>query len=1409
MRAGRPQLPRSAIPAGLAAASFALAFAQRPGKTVFDTRIELSADPSLFLHRVAQLWSSTGDLGHLQSGQFVGYLFPMAPWFAFVQWTGMPMWVGQRLWLGALIALAAWGVVRLMDELYSTRRGLAHLTAGVLYAANPYVAVWTTRGSVALLAYAAVPWLMLAAHRGLREPRGWTWPALTGLILAASGAGVNAAIVLWILPAPVALIVYEAIVLRRGLWRVRSFGWRAFLCSLLGVAWWAIPLLLESRYGTDFLSFTEQPSSVWATTSMSESIRLLGYWLLYLGIGGRAVVSLASTYLFSAPVILATFLVPLFAFASVRWTRGWRYGPFFCLLAVAALLVMFAGFPSGTPLRGTLTSLYFDLKPLRFLRTSYKAAPLVGVSLACLCGAGLAALPRRGLRGAALGAVAAAVVVLFALPLFEGRAIDKPQEYGAVPAAWTTAIKDAERTTPPGRRIMLLPGELFGFYRWGETVSSVGPALSKRPILVREVVPYADPHAAQLQDSVDDLIQQGRLVPGQLPPLLGLMGVGQVLVTADSLPAQSGALDPSAVQEALARQPGFERPAASYGPTRTYAPLAGRSGETVRVPDLRRYATPSSRAPGIVRVHPVTGAAVVDGDAVGVTELAANGMLSDDRALFYAGDIDRTQLARLAGDGAALVLTDSNRRRVLGASLLRANQGPTMGSDDPIPRGWPSYDLFGSHGTAAQTVAQYSGLRYLRSPVDPGYALQPERRAYAALDGSLSTAWAPAPFAPIDHRYLEMGFSRPRDVETIRVHPTGGAAELAVSVNGGNERRFALRPGWSSLTLHARAVDKLRVRMVSGVGLDELQIPGLQVRESLRAPQVLTSEARGLDLSHSPVSILLQRSTADFPYRSSGGGDSEPGLERDLSLPVGRTFDLSGWASVSPTASDAALDRLAGVDATWSFQSSGRFEGIAGRRASSAFDGQADTAWIGAGERPWLSVSAPRAFTLDTLQLSRGPADYSFPTKVAVSTNNGVRLEAPVGTDGSVRLGRTITGRDLRIDVIAARGGRLPAVAISEIHAGSLRPPAVNRSGPFATRCGELTVSGGGATADARVTGTLEALDSGGPLRLRGCDKLTLPAGATHLSASAGAAMRPDHLALTSAAPVPLATSGPPGTVSPGGNDGSGTHVRLALNRPAWLVFGESYSSGWHASCRGATGGWKELNSPVPIDGFANGWKVSADCREARFDFRPQRLANVGYYVSGAACIGMLGLLLVPLLRRRRATGSFAAAVEEVALQEPQYVGGGIRDPIVRPGLVLSLTAGVAVALLSGFLFGLRAGAALGPAAAVLLMIGVNARRLLALGALALATIPIIYLVHPAARLNNLSFDFATHYVAAHWAGVAAVWCIAAAALLDARVLRNGGGKPAQEPRPSTNSHGPEPAQPIDDRALAERQRMD
>ena len=88
---------------------------------------------------------------------------------------GLPMWFAHRLWLGALLALAAYGIVRLLDALSDRPRGALHVVAAAVYVVNPYVAVYADRTTVALLAYAALPWMLLIVHRGLRAPRSWLW----------------------------------------------------------------------------------------------------------------------------------------------------------------------------------------------------------------------------------------------------------------------------------------------------------------------------------------------------------------------------------------------------------------------------------------------------------------------------------------------------------------------------------------------------------------------------------------------------------------------------------------------------------------------------------------------------------------------------------------------------------------------------------------------------------------------------------------------------------------------------------------------------------------------------------------------------------------------------------------------------------------------------------------------------------------------------------------------------------------------------------------------------------------------------------------------------------------------------------------------------------------------------------
>ena len=78
-----------ALAAALAALAFVLALLQRPGQASSDTKIDLHVDPAGFLGDVASAWSSTGDLGHVQGGQYGGYLFPMGPFFALAHALGV------------------------------------------------------------------------------------------------------------------------------------------------------------------------------------------------------------------------------------------------------------------------------------------------------------------------------------------------------------------------------------------------------------------------------------------------------------------------------------------------------------------------------------------------------------------------------------------------------------------------------------------------------------------------------------------------------------------------------------------------------------------------------------------------------------------------------------------------------------------------------------------------------------------------------------------------------------------------------------------------------------------------------------------------------------------------------------------------------------------------------------------------------------------------------------------------------------------------------------------------------------------------------------------------------------------------------------------------------------------------
>ena len=1380
-----------AIPAALALGAFALALLQRPGWASSDTKIDLHVEPGRFLADVAAVWTESGALGHVQGGQYGGYLFPMGPFFALGHALGLAPWLVHRLWLGTLLGLAAWGTVRLMDALAGRPRGIAHVVAGAMIVLNPYVVVFSGRTSITLLAYAALPWLLLAVHQGVRRPRGWWWPALFALIVTASGGGVNAAVTAWILLGPALLAAYEAATGLR--WRAAAwFAWRALALTFVASLWWMGPIVAQARFGIDFLEFTEQQGTIWGTTSMSETLRLMGYWVSYIGVGfhgaTRSYFADAGTLLYAPLVVAAMLLVPALALGAFAWTRRARYGPFLLGLVLMGALVMTAGFPEGTPLRDGLNFTYNRVEATHFLRTTYKAGPLVAMGLAGL--GGLAAARLWDWRPRARPALAVAIAVLLAgaaWPLARGDALDDHLVWKRVPGAWKDAGRDLDRTLPPRTRAVLAPGELFAYYRWGGTVDSILPPLTERPVAVRNIVPFSDLHAIDAFWSVDALIGQDRLVPGQLAPLLRGLGTGALLANADGDIARSGQPPPADAARVLARQ-GYGRPDRAYGPARRRLPGAHELAPAATLPRVRRYDV--AGAERIVRVEPLRRATIVDGSADAVAGLAAFG--AQPRRFEYAADRSAAELRRAAAEGAEIVVSDSNRRRVFVPSRLEQNFGWTLGAGEEPSRDAAMLNPFASRGDDAQTVAEHDGARYLRMPFSPGGEQYPEHRPFAAFDGDARTAWLADKFLARPRRWLEIGFQRRRDVPHVDVLPEndryGTLRELEV---GG--RRFAVHPGWNRLRVGLRDVDRLRVRVTrvdyppavaegGAGGIHELRIPGLRVRERLRPPVVAERALAGRDLSHSPLTYLFGRTTGDEPFRRGrftgppqallrvDRGDGETGLARTFRPPAARAFAAGAWATVSPEAHDDALDELAGYRGRDRFNSSSRFEGRPGWRASSAFDGSPATAWIGQWvERApaWISWQAPRPARVSRLRLrpvgGGAPGERArrtedvvrFPTRVRLVTEREATPVLAVARDGTVTPPRPLRARRLRLEIAAAAFPRAAtpqertrrAVGIASIDVPGLAPAAIPRAGPLRGACGDLSAdvrprasATRPATLRMRVTGTVGEMDAGTPLRARACGRpADLPAQRVDLTVEDGR-FRPYWLRLTSPAPDPPATvAALPGRVTDLGEAGRGRHdgVRVALREPALLVLGESFNRGWRAYCDD-----RSLGEPRVVDGYANGWRAPADCRDVRFAFAPQRAVSAGYAISALACLLLLALLLL-----RRPGPETVRGPRDAALAE---------HPPARMPLRRALLAAAPLAAGLGFVFALRAGVALYPVLVLVLWRGIGAGALaLAAGGLLLLE-PAVYLLLMPEDKGAYNFNYPIDLIAAHWLAVAA-----------------------------------------------------
>src|SRR3954468_21558667 len=110
--AALPRNPAAWVMLGLTV----LSFVQRPGRTTFDTKLDLAVDLIAFLGRALHLWNPEATGGELQN-QAYGYLFPMGPFFAAGQLLHIPPWLTERIWCALLLCLAFGGMLALTRAL--------------------------------------------------------------------------------------------------------------------------------------------------------------------------------------------------------------------------------------------------------------------------------------------------------------------------------------------------------------------------------------------------------------------------------------------------------------------------------------------------------------------------------------------------------------------------------------------------------------------------------------------------------------------------------------------------------------------------------------------------------------------------------------------------------------------------------------------------------------------------------------------------------------------------------------------------------------------------------------------------------------------------------------------------------------------------------------------------------------------------------------------------------------------------------------------------------------------------------------------------------------------------------------------------------------------------------------------
>jgi len=1291
---------------------------QDPGRTRFDTKLDLVVDPWGFLARSFNAWDASAGFGQLQN-QAYGYLFPMGPFFGVAHSVGLPPWLAQALWAWLLLSCAYLGL-----RVLAARLGLpwyAAVVGALAYALAPRLVTVVGPLSAEALPAALLPWALVPlSGPASRTPRRTAFLAAVPVLLMGAA---NATLTLAVLPAVVVWILCR----RQGRWRL--LGWWSLFVGLFS-AWWVVPLLVQARYSTPFLTFIETARDTTGGLTPDRVVRGDVHWVG--GIVDRGVPWWPAGFEYAATtwVVAGTLLVAgvgLAGLASRRMPERLASG-------ITALIGLFA-MAAGSLLSPSATAAWALLDgPLSPFRNVHKLDPLLRLPLAlgvaaAVVVAGAAATRIASRRGAhaprsrwarALPAAAAgALVVVTAAPLVSP-GVSAGRTWTEIPAWWGQAATWLG-AQPGDGRALVVPGSGFGQYVWGRTIDEPMQPLAERPWAIDNGLPLGSVGSARVLDSVSSSLRLGRSVPG-LAETLARSGISYVVVRNDLDVDRTSSPSPSVVAATLTQSSGLEL-AAAFGATG-----AGSGGITITDFD-RDGARPAVEIYRVsVPVAGVTATAlssvgVMTGGPEGLLPATASGLLTADRPVVMADD--RT----VAGLGGPQLITDTLMRRDRALGRGDESLSSVQTGDEPSRLRRRSPDLV-PFSDPHFTVAAYRGIAGVAASTARSYAdtfgdLRTERQPFAAVDGDASTWWQSGGFGGPVGQWLRVSLRSPTDARGLTVRlirselvgspvtrlalSTGSATwDVDVSADGvvgplSDERLV----GVSALTITASAADGA----LGDFGIRDVTVPGVTASMPLLTPVPPASDGRSSSVvlaARVPARPACTTASGDLrcdPRAARGEADNGV-LDRLVAVrdTVAGALVLAGQVRPGAAASelfDPVGDGIRVRGSSW-LASDVRV------RPSAAVDGDPTTRWVADlyDPEPALQLSWGSTRTISSVRLVGPDGGQTFSTPLAVRIQIGGRtVDADLGPGATVALPPT-QARSLRITVTRASpvasidgttGLVTPVpVAISELEVGGVAdlvysPDLLASTGAACGLGPELQIDG--ERVPTSVVTTLGDVLAGGEVGIEPCTRsgAVLTQG-THRIVLRRTALV-DPLRVVVGAPTPAAAPVEQRQVSVVSWDVSARSVDVGPGAAAVLRVPESANAGWAAELDGTA------LAPLRIDGWQQGWIVpeGAGGRVALI-YRPTATQQLGLAAGAAAAVA--GLLLGLLGRRR----------DEAPRWSPEAIGGLPRFvpegvAVSAGGLLLGpagLAAGAAAAVLGrGRVAVVVSGAALAGAAAV------------------------------------------------------------------------------------------------------------